>query len=406
MRTFEILIAGGGIAGLAGALAAVQAGHRVRLYERAPQFSEIGAGVQLGPNVVRVLRDWGLEPALQEVVARPGHLDVRHALHGGLLGTLRLSEFDRRYGAPYFTIHRADLHRILLDALRQSAAKGLWLNQGRKVLGYHETAEAVLLRLDDELEVEGDALLGADGLWSGVRGQLLAGQHARVHVGAAPRVTGHLAYRALVKQSDLPAALRSSHVTTWLGPKLHVVHYPVRGGEWLNVVAIVENSRQELVHGALDDWDHAANADDLRAHLAQAAPALKGLIHAIDAWRLWMLCDRRPLDDARQMAHGRVALLGDAAHPMLPYLAQGAGMAIEDAAELGRLLQGAGDLLDMPQLLHRYALNRWKRNARVQERAIRNGQIFHLQGWQAAARDAALRLFGERLLDIPWLYSE
>ncbi|MGJ4748598.1 FAD-dependent monooxygenase, partial [Leptospira sp. SA-E8] len=197
-------------------------------------------------------------------------------------------------------------------------------------------------------------------------------------------------------------------VTVWLGPKLHVVSYPVRGGESLNVVAIVQNSRQELMHGALEDWDHAANAEDLRSHLAHAHPALQDLIAAIPAWRLWMLCDRRPLDDARQMAHGRVALVGDAAHPMLPYLAQGAGMAIEDAAELERLFAQAaevgGKVLDLPVLLHRYALNRWQRNARVQQRAIRNGNIFHLSGPMAWARDSAMRLLGERLLDLPWLY--
>jgi salicylate hydroxylase len=213
-------------------------------------------------------------------------------------------------------------------------------------------------------------------------------------------VAGHLAYRALVRQADLPAALRSQQVTAWLGPKLHVVAYPVRGGEWLNVVAIVHGH----VQGSLEDWDHGANAADLQAALSHTCTSLRELIAAVPAWRLWVLCDRAPLGGVEQMARGHVALLGDAAHPMRPYLAQGAGMAIEDAAELGRQLGLVDGVLDVPTLLQRYALNRWQRNARVQARSIRNGEIFHLEGPMAWARDASMRLLGERLLDVPWLY--
>jgi salicylate hydroxylase len=240
--------------------------------------------------------------------------------------------------------------------------------------------------------VEGDVLVGADGLWSRVRSQLLDD--------GAPRVAGHLAYRAMVPQAGLPAALRSRQVTAWLGPRLHVVQYPVRGGEWLNVVAIVHGH----VHGGLEDWDHGANAADLQAHLARACGALRALIDAVPDWRLWVLCDRLPVSGADQMARGRIALLGDAAHPMRPYLAQGAGMAIEDAVELARQLAQADGVLDVPTLLQRYALNRWQRNAHVQARSIRNGEIFHMEGPMAWARDASLRLLGERLLDVPWLY--
>lgn len=390
--TQQVLIAGGGIGGLAAALACSRAGCHVRLYERAPVFSEVGAGIQMGPNVVRVLHSWGLESALQQVAAYPDRLQVRHALSGAELGALRLGATAvQRYGAPYATIHRADLHQLLLAALQ--ARDSVWLHPGRTVERYAQTTDAVSLRLSDGLELEGDLLIGADGLWSRVRSQLLDD--------GSPRVAGHLAYRAMVPQASLPASLRSQQVTAWLGPRLHVVQYPVRGGQWLNIVAIVHGH----VPGGLEDWDHSANAADLQAHLALTCTALRALIEAVPDWRLWVLCDRPPVSGADQMARGRIALLGDAAHPMRPYLAQGAGMAIEDAGELARQLAQADGVLDVPTLLQRYALNRWQRCARVQARSIRNGEIFHLEGSMAWARDTSLRLLGERLLDVPWLYQ-
>lgn len=390
--TTEVLIAGGGIGGLAAALACSRVGGHVRLYERAPAFSEVGAGIQMGPNVVRVLQGWGLDAALKQAAAFPERLQVRHALSGAELGVLRLGQTTvQRYGAPYATIHRADLHQLLLGALQQRDT--VWLHTGRTVARYEETGDAVAVQLDDGLDVEGDALIGADGLWSSVRTQLLND--------GPPRVAGHLAYRAMLPQASLPAALRSQQVTAWLGPKLHLVQYPVRRGEWLNVVAIVHGH----VHGGLEDWDHSANAADLQAALGHTCSALRALVEAVPEWRLWVLCDRPPVAGAGAMSRGRVALLGDAAHPMRPYLAQGAGMAIEDAAELARQLAQADGVLDVPTLLQRYALNRWERNARVQARSIRNGEIFHLDGPMAWGRDAAMRLLGERLLDVPWLYQ-
>jgi len=217
-----------------------------------------------------------------------------------------------------------------------------------------------------------------------------------------PRRTGHLAYRALVRQSDLPESLRSQNVTAWLGPRMHVVQYPVRGGESLNVVAIVHGE----VAAEADLWDHSANAADLSAATVGCCADLREVLDAIQGWRLWVLHDRAPMQGAHQHAVGRVALLGDAAHPMRPYLAQGAGMAIEDAAELGHVLAQALDpALDVPTMLQRYALNRWQRNARVQARALRNGQIFHANGLLRWGRDVAMKVGGDKLLDMPWLYG-
>ncbi|MDP3310346.1 MAG: FAD-dependent monooxygenase [Polaromonas sp.] len=388
----QALIAGGGIGGLAAALAVSRAGWDVRLYERAPVFSEVGAGIQLGPNVVKVLHGWGLADALAGVAAFPERLEVRSALTGETLGVLRLgSVMAQRYGAPYATVHRADLHGLLLGAVRQ-AGVGLKLNH--TLDRFTQDADTVTVQSADDPPVEAEVLIGADGLWSPVRQWLLAD--------GSPRSTGHLAYRALVRQADLPQALRSSHVTAWLGPRLHVVQYPVCGGEWLNVVAIVQGA----VPGDPDDWDRGTEAQELLAALAGTCVALQNIVRAVPAWRLWALCDRPPMQGAHEHAQGRVALLGDAAHPMRPYLAQGAGMAIEDAAELGSVLAQALDpALGVPVMLNRYALNRWQRNARVQARAIRNGQIFHADGVVRWGRDMSMKLLGERLLDVPWLYG-
>ncbi|MDW5443745.1 FAD-dependent monooxygenase [Polaromonas sp. SM01] len=390
--THQALIAGGGIGGLAAALACARAGWHVRLYERAPVFSEVGAGIQIGPNVVKVLHDWGLADALAAVAAFPKQLEVRSAVSGKTLGLLRLGEVIRqRYGAPYATVHRADLHGLLLAAVQQA---GVTLRLNCTLNRFTQSAEAVTVQGPEGPALEGDVLVGADGLWSPVRQWLLGD--------GPPRSTGHLAYRALVRQTDLPEALRSSQITAWLGPRLHVVQYPVRGGDWLNVVGIVQGEAP----GALDDWDHGTDAAGLRAALAGTCVPLQDLVQAVPDWRLWVLCDRPPLQGAWQHALGRVALLGDAAHPMRPYLAQGAGMAIEDAAELGRMLAQALDpALDVPTMLNRYALNRWQRNAQVQQRAIRNGQIFHACGLMRWGRDASMKLLGERLLDVPWLYG-
>lgn len=397
------LIAGGGIGGLAVALAASRAGWDVCLYEQAAAFTEVGAGIQLGPNAMRVLHSWGLQDALAQVAAFPQCLQVRDAVWGSELGILRLGErMLKKYGAPYATIHRADLHGLLLQAAQACDNVQLMLNS--RVASYTDTWREVTVRGEHHDEIAGDALIGADGLWSRVRQQMLGD--------GSPRVSGHLAYRAMVPQASLPEHLRSQHVTAWLGPKLHAVQYPVRGGEWLNVVVIVQGPAPD----DLQNWNHHANAAELQAALEMTCAPLRGLIEAVTAsantslenpaWSLWPLCDRPPICGAHQQVRGRVALLGDAAHPMRPYLAQGAGMAIEDAAELGGVLAQALDAtFDVPSLLQRYASNRWQRNARVQARAVHNGQIFHAEGPLRWSRDASMKLLGEAVLDMPWLYG-
>lgn len=388
MREATVIV-GGGIGGLAAALALARTGAPVQLLEQAQAFGEVGAGIQLGPNVVRVLVGWGLTEALLRVASFPAQLEVRNALSARTLAVLPLGQRAKAlYGAPYGTIARADLHGLLLQAVQK---QGVTCQLAAGVIQLQEHADMVRVETAAGDILRTPLLVGADGLWSHVRQHLLPR--------TKPRSTGHLAFRAMVRQADLPAALRSQVVTAWLGPKFHAVQYPVRRGEWLNVVAIVQG------HAAGDpqSWDHSANAAELRARLANAQAPLLDLIHAIDDWRLWPLYDCAPMAGPQAQARGHIALLGDAAHPMRPYLAQGAGMAIEDAQQLALSLREFPG--NVPTALAHYAQARWERNARVQARAIRNGRIFHLRGPARWGRDLALRALGVRLLDLPWLYD-
>ncbi|WP_353237646.1 FAD-dependent monooxygenase [Limnohabitans sp.] len=385
----QVVIAGGGIGGLAAAVACAQHGVPVQLLERAPQLSEVGAGIQIGPNVTRILEAWGLGTALAQLAAFPEQLQARDAQTGQVLGTLTLgARAQALYGAPYATIHRADLQSLLHDA---AFAAGVQVRLGQTVHGWRESADGLEVRTADGPSLQADALIGADGVWSAVRQQLL---------GDAPaRFTGHLAYRALVAQADLPAYLRSDQITVWMGPRLHVVHYPVRSGQWLNLVAIVHGTKPDQAQ----EWDQTGNTQALMQAMGTVGRDLHERLASVSAWRQWALHDRAPMAGAYEMAQGRVALLGDAAHPMRPYLAQGAGMAIEDAQALAQCLGQRS--ATVTEQLQAYAAQRWARNARVQARAIRNGRIFHATGPVAWGRNLSMRLLGERVMDVPWLYS-
>ena len=391
----SILIVGGGIGGLAAALACAEKGAQPLLIERAAQFSEVGAGIQMGPNVTRTLFSWGLEKALQELVFVPQGLQVKDAVSGGALGTLRLGHRSLlKYGAPYVTVHRADLHQVLLQKVQSSGATELRLNREINFIREEPNALTADVRevTSDTVEtIASQSVVGADGLWSGVRNYVVGD--------TSPRVTGLIAYRALLPMQALPEKLRTQNVTVWVGPRMHAVVYPVKGGDFLNLVIIVQGHPPD----SLADWDHAANKQDLMQCLGAVHSELKGLIEAVPAWRLWPLCDRPPLTGAHQMAKNRIALVGDAAHPMRPFLAQGAGMAIEDAAALAHCWTQAE--LPLEKRWQLYAQLRWARNARVQQRAIRNGHIFHMQGPMRWGRDLAMRLMGESLMDVPWLYA-
>ncbi len=389
MTQKKVLVVGGGIGGLATALACGARGLPVQLIEKKAALSEVGAGIQLSPNVVRLLEGWGLRSGLDAVACFPPLLQVRSAQSAALLGQLSLgARAVRRYGARYATIARVDLQNLLLHAVQARGSTQLLLNNALQLVS--QDTNAVQVTTTDGHQRRANVVIGADGLWSHVRDF--------VRTDAQPRFSGHLAYRAMVPQAALPLALRSEVITAWLGPRFHAVQYPVHGGQWLNVVVIVEGPSPQDIH----HWDHEANARDLHTHMDGTASALQDLVAAIKVWRLWPLNGLPHLRSAKELAFGRIALMGDAAHPMLPYLAQGAGMAIEDAAALADVL-AQSDVGDAAAL-ERYAQNRWRRNARVQARAQRNGEIFHATGLQRWGRDTAMQVLGQRLLDVPWLY--
>ena len=399
----NMLIAGGGIAGMAAGFAVARAGWQTTVFEQAAEFSEVGAGVQLGPNVTRILQAWGLGDALKQVAAFPAGLHARSLATGEVLATLPLTDAVANYGAPYVTLHRADLHGLLLQA---AAGEGVQVHSDAVVHRVFQTSDTVtfdVMQHDQLRQHTAPASLAADGVWSRLRQQLLGD--------GLPAFTGHIAYRALVAQADLPMHLRSQDVSVWMGSQAHVVSYPVRGGDYLNVVCLTEGQLLEAdAHNlqALQTWNaqksDAQTLAELQHALRGACPTLTDLVTACHAWRLWPLCGRPAMRGAHEHAQGRMALVGDAAHPMLPYLAQGAGMAIEDAAELGVQLTHSKPA-DVPERLLQFAQARWQRNARVQNRAVRNGQIFHATGPMQWGRDLSLRLLGSRLMDVPWLYG-
>ncbi len=380
----QILVAGAGIGGLAAALALSRQGERVELIDQASAFAEVGAGIQIGPNVTRILQAWGLGEGLRRVACFPRALVARDARTGRTLGELPLGErAERLYGAPYACIHRADLHQLLLQAVMQC---GVPLGLNQRLAEVQVAEHHVRVRTGSGLERYPALLVGADGLWS--RTRLALGLQA------PPRFCGHLAYRGLI---PLATPMADPQVTVWMGPRLHMVHYPVQAGRALNVVAIVHGQPPSDPQ----DWDHAAHAAQLLQALGPICGPLQQTLQAVPEWRLWALNDRPPLTSPAQMGQGAVALLGDAAHPMRPYLAQGAGMAIEDAQVLA---QCWADQASVAERVRRYATLRWARNAQVQARAIRNGRIFHAQGPVRWGRDLAMGLWGGKVMDVPWLY--
>ncbi len=391
----EWLVAGAGIGGLATALALQAQDVHTQVWEQADAFGEVGAGIQMGPNVTRILRHWGLGAALAKVAVEPQALLSCDAVTGREIGRLDLNDVALRYGAPYMTIHRADLHGLLLAALDPERVT---THLRRSLADVGVDGSGALRVTDDAGAVsEPAALIGADGLWSRVRRLGWADD--------APRPTGHWAYRALLPMRLLSPRWREPLVRVWMAPGLHAVHYPVRRGEWLNLVVLIEAPE----HAAQSGWDAQREPEQIRSDVQRA---LRGLCHElhdvlrpVESWRAWSLWARPDLQGPHQMAQGRMALMGDAAHPMLPYLAQGAGMAIEDAWQLAQCVSTMG-AQDVTGTFAAYAQARWARNARVQAQARRNGEVFHARGPMAWARNTALRLAAPRLMDQPWLYGK
>ena len=363
-----ILIAGGGIGGLAAALALAQKGFDCEVLEQSPTFAEIGAGIQIGPNAFQIFRRLGIEDAIHAVAFFPEFLIMRDSTSGAELTRIAVGSpaFRARYQYPYGVIYRVDLHRVLLDACRQSPR--IVLRAQQKMVEFSDNGDHVVVVTSDRQRREGDALIGADGLWSKVRAQLLND--------GPPRVSGHIAYRAVLPIGEVPEAWRPPSVVLWGGAKHHFVHYPLHRGDILNLVAVFHSNRYE------EGWDTYGDPGELKQFFAHAHPQVQQMLAKIDAWKMWVLCDREPVAN---WSRGRVTLLGDAAHPMLQYLAQGAAMAMEDAYVLANEAAVANG--DFAAAFTRYQQQRYKRTGRVQLTARFFGEIYHAGGATADVRN-------------------
>lgn len=362
MSAPPVLVLGGGIGGLAAALALARKGCRVRLFEQGTELKEIGAGIQLGPNVYRMFELLGLTDAIERWAAHPENLVMMDALTGEEVTRLPVGSaaFRQRFGGyQYGVIHRGDLYQVLLEACR--AEKGITLHDTTKGERFEAQGERVLLHLAGGERAEGACLIGCDGLWSRVRAQILGD--------GEPRVSGHIAYRAVLARAEVPEDLWQNNVVLWAGPKTHLVHYPLRRGELYNLVAVFHSDRYE------EGWDVYGDPEELRRKFEHERPEVKRLLDKINVWKMWVLCDREP---ARHWSKGRATLLGDAAHPTLQYLAQGANMAIEDAVVLAAYAELTG--FDWEKSFKLYEDARYKRTARVQIMSRYYGDAYHAAG--------------------------
>lgn len=388
-----ILISGGGIGGLAAAMVLAKDGHAVTVLEQAAAFGEIGAGIQLGPNIFRMFEYLGLAEAVNRVAFFPAGLALNDVRSGDKVIRVALGDMARvTYGFPYGVIYRADLHQVFFDACR--AQPNISLRTNARVESFDQTNEGVTVRLTSGEAgqpgeaLEGSALIGADGMWSRIRDAVVGD--------GKPRVSGHIAYRAVLKREDVPPELWSDDVVLWGGEKTHLVHYPLRRGELFNLVAVFHSNKYD------EGWNAFGDTGELNERFAQACPQVKALLAKIETWKMWVLCDREPV---RNWTDRRVTLLGDAAHPMLQYLAQGAGQAIEDAVVLREALRFTRG--DLPKAFQKYQQARYLRTGRVQLTARFYGDIYHAAGVQRELRNQMFQsgLESAGFAGLKWMYD-
>jgi 2-polyprenyl-6-methoxyphenol hydroxylase-like FAD-dependent oxidoreductase len=386
-RPVQLIVAGGGIGGLAAAFVLARDGHAVTVLEQSAAFSEIGAGIQLGPNIFKMFDYLGLTEAIDRVAFFPPGLGMNDVRTGEKVVRVPLGDTARAaYGYPYGVIYRADLHQVFLEACK--ALPNIVLRTASKVASFEQDASDVRVHLAGGEVVTGDALIGADGLWSHIR-EAVVGD-------GKPRVSGHIAYRAVLKREDVPTHLWSDDVLLWGGEKTHLVHYPLRRGELFNLVAVFHSNKYD------EGWNTFGDAAELNERFAHAVPQVRELLDKIETWKMWVLCDREPV---KNWTDRRVTLLGDAAHPMLQYLAQGAGQAIEDAVVLGEALRFTGG--DVAHAFQKYQQARYLRTGRVQLTARFYGDIYHAAGVQRELRNQMFQSGEESagFAGLKWMYD-
>ena len=384
----RVIVAGGGIGGLSTALGLSRKGVPVLVLEQAAQMGEIGAGIQLGPNAFHSFDYLGVAEAARARAVFIDKLVLMDAVTAEEIVPLPLDEpFRQRFGNPYAVVHRGDLHKALLEGC--TASDLVELRTSARVTGYAQDGTIVRAQLADGGTEEGAALIGADGLRSAIRAQLVGD--------GEPQVSGHTTYRSVIPTEKMPEALRWNAATLWAGPKCHIVHYPLSGWKLFNLVVTYHNDAPEAVAGK------PVSREEVAAGFDHVAALPRSIIEHGSDWKLWVLCDRPPTD---RWVDGRVALLGDAAHPMLQYMAQGACMAMEDAVCLAEAVDRHGG--DIAAALPAYRDARAVRTARVQlgSRAI-GEHVYHPAGQHALVRNEVLRGWStDQFYDrVAWLYG-
>ena len=381
----RVLVAGAGLGGLTAALALRRVGFAVEIFEQASTLGDVGAGIQIAPNAVKVLRALGLEEPLTDVAVRPLALEGRDWASGAVLQSFALDEaYVARYGAPYFHVHRADLHQVLLDGVRQIGDIPIHLDA--KVEAMAEDGDKVTILTSDGHEAAGDVLVGADGIHSSVRAHLFGPDN--------PHFTGTVAFRTTIPIERLPADFVPPKGYNWMGPRHHFVHYYLRRGELMNCVGVCE-----MPDWRVESWVEPGDIAEFRAEFDGWHETIQTMIDAAERCWKWALYDRDPLE---RWSVGRITLLGDAAHPMLPFLAQGACMGMEDGYVLARCLQESDDAV---AALAAYEAIRRPRASDVQLGA--RAKSLHLADKAAVEeRNAAVRADPDRFAkSFDWLYE-
>jgi 3-hydroxybenzoate 6-monooxygenase len=382
-----VLIAGGGIGGLATAMGLAQKGIRSILLEKSASLGEIGAGIQLGPNAFHAFDYLGVGEAARGMAVYIDQLRLMDALTAEEITHVDLGEaFRARFRNPYAVVHRGDLHGVFLRACRNSDL--IELRVSSEVVGYEQDGSSVTVKFANGDRVSGSLLIGADGLWSNIRKQVTAD--------GPPRVSGHTTYRSVIPTEQMPEDLRWNAATLWAGPKCHIVHYPLSGWKVFNLVVTYHNDAPEPVAGK------PVSEEEVLKGFGHIHERAQSIIRHGKNWKLWVLCDRDP---AERWIDGRVVLLGDAAHPMLQYFAQGACQAMEDAVCLSHMLANHDD---HAMALEAYRVQRFPRTARVQlmSRAI-GEHIYHPSGEHARLRNAIMgaKSSEDWYGDLAWLYG-